>query len=573
MRKIHLLLLLSLTFCLHVKAQIRLEEDFADWQTAPLKYADVSADAPGIDFLSLFTSSDSLHLYLKLVLDREINLQDNNRISVFLDTDNDASTGRPEQGIGADLIYTFGQREGTYVRSNGTNVPVRHAAIGLVSSPTVTSDTFEIAINRRISIAAEQVFRSDSIRIVFKNEEGAGDRMPEASGGLLYALENRAPADSSFILEKQDPDQLRILSYNVLRDGFWNGQQAPALERIINTLHPDIIGFQEIYDHTANETAARVNNILFSKYNQGWYQSKVNPDIICVSKYPILGSYEVSGNGAFLLDMGSYEMLFFVAHPPCCTNDFGRQDEIDAMMAFIRDAKAGIGPLRLAPNSPIVIAGDMNLVGLNAQRHTMLTGDISNNGAYGSDFAPDWNGASLIDANPFTTGLPMTFTWYREGSSFAPGRLDYLVYSGSNMKLENSFALFTPAMNPTELFLSGLEEDDAVVASDHLPLIGDFRYLPANPTGLRVDDPALQFRCFPNPAAQRTVLSYSVPASAPVSIRLIDKTGRTVFTAEKGIQEAGSHEFSLQLEGLQAGVYLIRLQVGKRISHVMLNAF
>jgi beta-lactamase superfamily II metal-dependent hydrolase len=68
----------------------------------------------------------------------------------------------------------------------------------------------------------------------------------------------------------------------------------------------------------------------------------------------------------------------------------------------------------------------------------------------------------------------MTFTWHGEGSSYWPGRLDYIVYSGSVLDVGNSFVAFTPGMSPDTLSAYGLESDDAVRASDHIPVVADF---------------------------------------------------------------------------------------------------
>ena len=146
------------------------------------------------------------------------------------------------------------------------------------------------------------------------------------------------------------------------------------------------------------------------------------------------------------------DLLFIVAHTPCCGNDAARQVEVDAIMAFLRDAKAGTGNLQLAENAPVIIAGDMNFVGNAQQLETLLTGDIINTFPYGNDFEPDWDGSDLIDSRPYTTGLPMAFTWYREASSFSPGRLDFTIYTGSNLTLKNNYALFTDAL-PQDLSL------------------------------------------------------------------------------------------------------------------------
>ena len=90
----------------------------------------------------------------------------------------------------------------------------------------------------------------------------------------------------------------------------------------------------------------------------------------------------------------------------------------------------------------------MNFVGDHKQVTTLLKGDIENEAAYGSDFTPDWDGSDFVDSKSPTTGVPFSFTWYSESSAFSPGRLDYMIYSGSNMKLENTYSLFTPGWPP-----------------------------------------------------------------------------------------------------------------------------
>ena len=80
------------------------------------------------------------------------------------------------------------------------------------------------------------------------------------------------------------------------------------------------------------------------------------------------------------------------------------------MMKFLRDAKEGIGPIPLEANTPIVIVGDMNLVGFNEQLETLLTGDIFDEVTHGLDFNPDWDGNALLDSQPYIPGLPLFST-------------------------------------------------------------------------------------------------------------------------------------------------------------------
>ena len=111
----------------------------------------------------------------------------------------------------------------------------------------------------------------------------------------------------------------------------------------------------------------------------------------------------LEANLAVLLDTEEEfgkKMLMVNAHPPAGGDDDGKQAEIDAIMAFIRDAREPGGELTLNENTPVVIAGDMNLVGRIGQLTTFLTGDISNNELQGEDFAPDWDGSALTSITP-----------------------------------------------------------------------------------------------------------------------------------------------------------------------------
>ena len=69
----------------------------------------------------------------------------------------------------------------------------------------------------------------------------------------------------------------------------------------------------------------------------------------------------------------------------------------------------------------------------------------------------------------------MNFTWYSAESSFPPGRLDYIFITDSVLEVEREFVLFTPAMSDAELARYDLRAEDALSASDHLPVVADLR--------------------------------------------------------------------------------------------------
>lgn len=551
-----------LTICL-VSTQtfaqnILIDENFSDWDSVTTYAEDPAGDnnQSEIDILKLAVTNDNNYIYFYIKAGEEFQFQDFNNVTLYIDSDNDAATGLQvaPQNIGADFTFTFGQRNGMYY--GGTDVQVYQNAAGLVSAPTVTSAEFEFKFDLDAQVSGYTVFPSDTITIYLSEEDG--DSAPVEP--LTYALIENDSDYPDYFISKKDTSHIRFMSYNVLRDNLFEENPKENFRRIFQAVQPDIIGLQEIYEHTAQETADIIEEFLPTDRNETWYYAGAGNDNFVVSKYPVINSMSVSGNSAFLLELEDRNLLFIVMHPPCCSNNDGRQNEFDDMMAFVRDSQNG-GGFDIEPETPIVILGDMNLVGLAQQQTTLLTGDILNEGFYGSDFNPDWDGTALEDASPYTTGVPASFTWYSEGSSFSPGRLDYIVYSGSVMEMQNSFALFTPALETDTLSKYGLEADDTKIASDHLPLAADFVLTPK--TGIEHEtvmaDKFYLKQNYPNPFNAGTVINYSINKNTHVNLTVYNALGEKVWTVVNKRQSAGKYSISFNWPDLPSGVYIYRL--------------
>ncbi len=575
--KLALILIVFLQATVLLLAQdysIYLDEDYSDWDSFVPLYQDSIGDGADIDFGTFKSTSYKSYLFLYLEVGREINLQDLNAIWMYIDTDNDLTTGLQIKGIGADLQFSFGSRSGNYYRGT-TNYPIYHDDLGFVSLPTVTSDRFELKIDTSIVIGGHKVFTSSSIKYVFIDDIFGGDQMPDGDGGIIYNFELTEPLQGvNYSIGKLNSNFLRIVSYNIERDNLFDPSRKEEFSRIIKALNPDIFGFQEIYNHSAEQTAELIEEFLPSNGNEQWYAAKQGSDIITVSRFPITQSFYVEGNGAFLVDLsGKYEkdLLLVNAHTPCCDNNDGRQREIDAFMAFVREAKKEGGELTLEFETPIVILGDMNLVGYKQQQTTLITGDIVNTGIFGEKFNPDWDGTDFMDSKPPTTHQPSTISWYNEGSSFAPGRLDYIVFTNSVIQLENSFVLFTNSLPQDSLDYYNLRSEDVTNASDHLPSVADFslgKTVNIEDLGINIiPNKFLLAQNYPNPFNPSTIIKYEIPDQTPndimrVQIKVFDILGRQVAVLENSLQSAGSYEVQFNAKDLHSGVYFYCLRVG-----------
>ncbi len=458
---------------------IRVDGHFDDWNGLTPAYTDDAGDAgssAGMDFGRVWLANNASHLFLRFQLGVETFLQTDNSLVLYLDTDNSSSTGRRVNGIGADVSWRFGGRTGE-VHPGGISFTAYDA--GIVTAPTVTSDEFEFEIRRdTVIVGSQPIFPGATIRWLLQDEgNGGGDRAPNTGETASYSFDaTPLPPYESIPLSKGSSEHLRVMTYNVSRDGLF--ERTEYFGRILQAIDADIINFQEIHVHSEEDTRARVEQILPPGPEQHWYAAK-QADNVTVSRYPITARWWVDANLAVLINLPDAEFpadLFLInAHLPAGSgNDAERQDEADAIVAFIRDAQTPGGLLTLPPGTPLLIVGDLNLVGLARQLDTLLSGDIEDEGTHGADHPPDWDGTALTDILAYQNAVPEVFTWWNEASSFGPGRLDYIIYSDSILSVRKSLVLRTESTPTTDLAVYGLQRGDSAAASDHLPVVADF---------------------------------------------------------------------------------------------------
>lgn len=530
----------------------------AEWdERAPIA-VDPPTDSGGgtSDLSRLWIESDADYLYLAAEVGAPVLLSDGNDLVLALDADNDASTGRATQGLGAELVWRFGDRSGTLYTASGSR-SVEWADIEFWTAPQITSTRFEMALPLEPDTGVLQVVSGPSVRVAITSSRDA----IAASADLSAQPRLRQPV----VLDKLSASHVRVLAYNVLRDQLFESSSEDSYRRVLKAIRPDVVVFSEIYNASADETVSRLATLLDESADD-WYGAKAGNDIIVVARTPVTLLAEVVGNGLFRVQApGSDGQDWIVAgmHPPCCRNDVGRQNEVDAMVAAIRNFRAsGVIP----EGAPLVVAGDMNFVGDARQLDTLFGGDIENESRYGSDAPPDTDGSPLTDAAPLATGAPVAFTWRSASSDFPPGQLDYLAYSDAVLSAGRSFILFTPGMTPDERATAGLQLGDAAgregsgFTSDHLPVVTDLfvtkaTAMDAPPIGSQMEI----LDATPNPAVDLVTLHVSAVVSAAAQIAIYDPLGRRVRQLHTGPLEVGTHSVLLDLAGLASGIYVVRV--------------
>ncbi len=471
-----LYLLIALILCVNTDhhAQKVIDDRYTDWSTEDQLLSDVNDNGNNLDILSLAFDYDETYLFFRIEFDRELNLNDDNDIRLSIDLDNDSSTGSDSGQVGTDIEWNFGDRYGRVFQFGGFEF-LDHEDVGYAALPTTTGSIFEFAVLRSQFYFGFEIRAENTIKAVLEDRRTIGDRIPDSGWAEFSLPEIQESIIMPYSIDKHPNADLRLLSYNSLQDGLFLGDQRDAQRDIIASLDPDIIAFQEIYDNGKDDVRQVLEDIL---PGNTWYVEKYFPDIITASKFPITRKRFIAGNGGFIICVDEnceQEILLINAHLPCCDNDSDRQDEVDQIISAIRSAKSNPSyDLYIEENTPIIITGDLNLVGEYSQLNTLLTGNISDNNSYGPDVILDWDGSDLYDETPVITNAPLSYTWFNDQTSFTPGKLDFIIYSDATCFSVNSFTLNTNFLSQEELDEYDWDADITSRASDHLPIVMDF---------------------------------------------------------------------------------------------------
>ena len=549
---------------------------FNDWDEVLVAYQDNHNDHINADFstLKITYDSDFLFIYIKFH-DNEFLMQNWNEFHLYMDVDNDSSTGNFRDGIGADLEWFFGDRSGkSYVGSQLNTVYQNDLKLRI--APTITSSEFEIAIARDSSpLTLNNQQSLVQGKIIFSEfGESIGDLLPDVAGGVSFFIgEDFIAGPEPITLERLNDSDLRVVSYNTLNEGILDSERQGHFKRIIQSINPDIIALQEHSDWD------EIHDIIQSWFPQEqWYASWTYRDLVILSRFEIIHDANIISSErtmAALLDtedeLGK-NLLIFNSHLSCCDNDEGRQEQVDEFSSVWRTwVQNGNGPFELEHGTPFIHLGDFNYVGYKQQVETIKSGDIVDESQFGVDFLPDWDSTAIIDLFSRQTHKRMGYTWRKDGSSFNPGKLDYLFYSDASIDTGKHYILNTLAMDQNSLSEYNLQSNDTQEASDHLPLVFDivinsdlgFRKEAVLPSVIKVHPN------YPNPFNPKTTIEYGIPSESNVRLVIFDILGREVLTLLDEFQKPGYK--SILWDGkdsfgnsVSAGMYFYVLEVGRK---------
>jgi endonuclease/exonuclease/phosphatase family metal-dependent hydrolase len=530
-----------------------------EWFNSTHIINDEVGDGNMLDLIELKALNDNNYLYLQLSFYEEINLNANNNLVLLIDTDNNAATGYSMNGIGAELKWHFAKRSGYFYTKSDT-IEVSQTELGFRALPTVTSNNFEMALNRDAVIAGVALFQNNTIKIQTYLDEDYGDKLPETGQTFSYAIDQtQLEAFKEVTLEKENISHLRLMTYNVEYDGISDPERVAYFERMIRAANPDIITFNECWDTGAEFIKQKLDQWI-SIGGSGWYTSKVVYGNVTASRYPIIKNKSVVGGSRLvaahidLPDAFHSDIVVVNCHLKCCNEEGDnatRQYEVDGLISFIHSMKTGSSIFSVPENTPFVFMGDFNLVGDSQQLHTLINGDIQNTQYFGEGGFPDWDNSIMGDVISTGVNKNMAYTWSSDYGSYWPGRLDYIFYTTSQLVKQKSFIMETEYMSQEALNKYQLYSNDSRRASDHFPHVADFEFKTYNSIKKQNTGETL-IKISSN---QNTLC---INSSVNISqTEIYDLNGRQLLTKK---QKPDSSVLFLPVNKIKRGIYLLKIK-------------
>jgi len=395
----------------------------------------------------------------------------------------------------------------------------------------------ELAFLRSVSESGVNFTAQPTIQFRIEDNSFLGDEAPNDLDGIHYTLDqNIVSVYPDVDLSQSSASDFRFMTYNIERDQLFESGRRQYFDRIFKATNPQVIALQEVRDFDSEETMERIQEFLPGE----WYHKKHGFDIVTISRYPIIFSEFLDGNGAFYIDVDGQEVLLINCHLPCCDNDTGRQGEVDAIMEYIRDLKNGQGNFQIQDD-----------------------GDIFNNGQYGPDFMPDWDETPFEDVAAQATNAVSDITWINPNGSFFPGKLDWIIYSDSRISFDNSFNLYTPTMTSAQLAQYDLRANDVLNAADHLPVVADFSFMAVNTE----DETEIEVAIYPNPVSDELYIESTVEKL--VDLKIISQEGKIVMWTSL---ESGDANI-IDVRDLPLGIYyvVINSENGRKVESIVIR--
>ncbi len=501
---------------------------FDDWEGVAAAVVDAVGDVPEgshVDLGAVAVQDDARFLHFLIDLGDTVTVQGmRGSVELVLDADGDSATGGLYGGVdGADLAVILTRQSDPAADRHGAGVGVRRigpggagevepaSLVGLLVSPTHSSDRFEVRLDR--AAAAEAIGQRQAVgpgravagRLRYLQAGALVDETPVFSHALATAPGEEPPLLGAAAVAKI-PGAFRVVVWNVSDQSF--RANADAFQRVVAALNPDVLLLDEVYYTVTLEDLARFwEGVSLRDGEDPWNWSlaqgggrqrtavgarglaiRGEPEMARIDHAPgaleqwlaevgdepeaprmpppsALARAEAAGGlsatGAWVT-VGGVDVLFVPVDLQSAGYDGSPRDRLRELQAATLNRTIAAA-LDERPGAGVVVAGDLNLVGsarpLDALRRGLGVG--------GNDLE-----VALLERLRDRSLATWRSTWGND--PFSPGRLDYLLYRGGVLQVDRAFVFDAADMSLAARDALAILESDTE-KSDHLPLVVDLR--------------------------------------------------------------------------------------------------
>lgn len=410
---------------------------------------------------------------------------------------------------------------------------------------------------------------------------------------------------------------IKFMTFNIWHEGTSVSNGLIKIRDIIADVNPDIVGFQEI-NYNGVWTTKIIN--LLSAVGLIYHKGYAGGDISIISKFPIseptLINYQANSIAGFKVDIFGSPIIVVCAHldymysasylprgynggypnwgmiddgtgrphPVTDINQilaYNLQSKRDEQISdFLNYAKTKTEPIILIGdfNEPSYLDWTANTVSMFDHhgliipwQNTRLLADSGYVDAYRSFFPNEVSNPGITWPS-FAHGVGST-SWTPLADE--RDRIDYILYKGNNIKTKYvalvgpresySYDKLTTTFTSNENFIADTLEwpsdHKAVFATLNLPIV-------TNINEINSDD-NFKFSLennYPNPFNPTTQISYSIPKSELVSLKVYDVLGKEVAQLVNQFQNNGNYQVTFNANQLSSGVYFYQLKAGDFVS-------
>lgn len=487
-----------------------IDGEFNDWSDVTVVASD-PADAPDgfLDFGEIRARHDRDAVYMLVDMGKVLTAQRlPGTVSILLDVDGRADSGHTEAGMdGVDLIFDFPLPNAKSPGTPGAGVRLRSQkerlnpySLGVIFAPVHSGNRFEFRFDRRGPLGATPpIFFGTEFRAKFSAVDLEGKLVDETQVFTYRLKQTNATArrisNGHNPIGRSEGADLRVICWNVSRNDIFDKPR--TFGKILLALRPDIIILDEVSDKGSLEKVRAIitDAFLGEAWNVYFGPGGDDQRTVIASRSTLAGAPALSPvawpegaaeqlaamrggseealekartwigssipSGGAVVTLGTHSVLAVGVDLHCC----GGHETVEDRRRMIEVTGINASAAKTAAETKVdatIIAGDFNLVG------DPVVLDLA---AANLD-----HGKPLAHARALQIDGLSDATWANPQEPFVPGRLDHILYTSSSLDLLRAFVFDSSDLSGRWLAYNGLSAEDSSSASDHMPVVADFKW-------------------------------------------------------------------------------------------------